>query len=109
MYRKLGYEGFEVGSYKAYDVWVPADYAPGYRTSNACAATSALAAILGIVTQGLDISKDVQINLADLVTKLFVPPAPVVIPSVVPMAVQHAQRGVMGGADRASTTDDEGL
>lgn len=64
-YRKLGYEGFQVGSYKAYDVWVPSDYAPGYRTSNACAATSALAAVLGIITQGLDISHDVEINLKD--------------------------------------------
>lgn len=64
-YRKLGYEGFEVGSYKAYDVWVPSDYTPGYRTSNACAATSALAAVIGIVSQGLNIQRDVEFNIKD--------------------------------------------
>lgn len=67
-YRKLGYEGFQVGSYKAYDVWIPGDYAPGYRTSNACASTSAMAAILGIVTEGLNVRSDVEINLANMVT-----------------------------------------
>lgn len=66
-YRKLGYEGFQVGSYKAYDVWIPGDYAPGYRTSNACAATSALAAVLGIISQGLDISHDLEVNVKELV------------------------------------------
>lgn len=65
-YRKLGYEGFQVGSYKAYDVWIPADYAPGYRTSNACAATSALAAVLGIMTEGLGVTRDTEINIKDL-------------------------------------------
>lgn len=66
-YRKLGYEGFQVGSYKAYDVWIPGDYAPGYRTSNACASTSALAAVLGIMTEGFNIEDDVEINIADIV------------------------------------------
>lgn len=73
-YRKLGYEGFQVGSYKAYDVWIPTDYAPGYRTSNACAATSALAAVIGIVTQGRNIQHDVEINIKDLVEKVPEPP-----------------------------------
>lgn len=66
-YRKLGYEGFQVGSYKAYDIWVPSDYTPGYRTSNACAATSALAAVIGIVSQGLNVDRDVEVNIKELV------------------------------------------
>lgn len=66
-YRKIGYEGFQVGSYQAYDVWIPNDYAPGYRTSNACATTSALAAVVGIVTEGLGVSQDTEINIKDLV------------------------------------------
>lgn len=66
-YRKLGYEGFQVGSYKEYDVWLPSDYAPGYRTSNACAATSALAAVIGIVSEGLNVIRDVEVNVKDLV------------------------------------------
>lgn len=68
-YRKIGYEGFQVGSYQAYDVWLPADYTPGYRTTNACAATSALAAVLGIVTEGLNVTQDVEVNIKDIVTK----------------------------------------
>lgn len=66
-YRKLGYEGFKVGSYKAYDVWIPEDYAPGYRTSNACASTSAFAAIIGIMSEGLNRVSDLEINIADLI------------------------------------------
>lgn len=66
-YRKIGYEGFQVGSYNAYDVWLPADYAPGYRTSNACAPTSALAAVLGIVSEGLSVGHDVELNIRDFV------------------------------------------
>lgn len=72
-YRKLGYEGFQVGSYHEYDVWVPSDYGPGYRTSNACAATSALSAVLGIVTQGLGVSHDVEINIRDIATSVPIP------------------------------------
>lgn len=67
-YRKLGYEGFKVGSYQAYDVWIPTDYAPGYRTSNACAATSALAAVIGIMTEGLNVSRDTEINIKEILT-----------------------------------------
>lgn len=65
-YRKIGYEGFQVGSYKAYDVWIPEDYAPGYRTSNACAATSAMAAVIGLMSEGLGIEKDTEINVKEL-------------------------------------------
>lgn len=73
-YRKIGYEGFQVGSYKEYDVWLPADYAPGYRTSNACAATSALAAVLGIVTEGLGVVQDTEFNIKDYVQGHMVAP-----------------------------------
>lgn len=66
-YRKIGYEGFQVGAYKAYDVWIPTDYAPGYRTSNACAATSALAAVIGMMAEGLNVENDTEINVKDIV------------------------------------------
>ena len=72
-YRKIGYEGFNVGTYQDYGVWTAKDYRPGYRTSNACAATSALAAVVGFMATGLDISKDVNINIKDLL-KSFQPP-----------------------------------
>lgn len=52
-YRKLGYEGFKVGSYGEYNNWVPEGYTTGYRTSNANAITSAIAAGIGIFSRGI--------------------------------------------------------
>lgn len=63
VYRKIGYEGFTVGSYKNYDVWTSEDYQPGYRTSNACAASSAFAAVMGFMAQGLGVQGDVNIDI----------------------------------------------
>lgn len=65
-YRKLGYEGFQVGSYRDYSLWSAGDGQRGYRTSNACAATSALSAVIGFMSEGLNIERDVDINIADL-------------------------------------------
>lgn len=68
-YRKIGYEGFTAGSYKNYDVWTSPDYQPGYRTSNACAASSAFAAVMGFMAQGLGISYDVNLDIRKILGK----------------------------------------
>lgn len=65
-YRKIGYEGFNVGTYTNYDVWTTEDYRPGYRTSNACAASSALAAVIGFMAHGLNMSNDINLNIKDI-------------------------------------------
>lgn len=66
-YRKLGYEGFNVGCYKEYSVWTADDYETGYRTSNANAVTSALSAGLGIFARCLT-ENDVELDLRKLLT-----------------------------------------
>lgn len=65
-YRKIGYEAFEVGTYTNYDVWTTEDYRPGYRTSNACAATSALAAVVGLFADGLGLNEDINLNIKEI-------------------------------------------
>lgn len=103
-YRKLGYEGFQVGSYKEYDVWLPVDYQPGYRTSNACAATSALAAVLGIVTEGLNIREDVEINIQALAKGEVMMATDDEIYTAIPRPEGHAPTSlVMGGTSISST------
>lgn len=69
-YRKIGYEGFNVGTYTNYDVWTTESYQPGYRTSNACAATSALAAVIGLFAQGLDLNNDINLNIENILTQV---------------------------------------
>ena len=67
LYRKTGYEGLSVGTYKQYSIWYNAEtYQPGYRTASACAMTSALAAVVGMLSEFLVISKDVKIDFASL-------------------------------------------
>ena len=66
-YRKLGYEGFEVGAYANYNVWTAEDYETGYRTSNANAVTSALSACIGIFARSLT-NDDVEIDIRDILT-----------------------------------------
>lgn len=61
-YRKLGYEGFQIGCYKDYSVWTAEDYTTGYRTSNANAVTSAISAGMGIFARCLA-TEDVEIDL----------------------------------------------
>lgn len=65
-YRKIGYEGLNVGTYKEMNVWTVEDYQRGYRTSNACAATSALAAVLGFFAEGLGSQGDVTLDIEDM-------------------------------------------
>lgn len=68
-YRKIGYEGFKVGNYVDMGVWTDPDYAPGYRTSNACAATSALAAVLGLFSEGFNLRNDMTLDIKALLIK----------------------------------------
>jgi molybdopterin/thiamine biosynthesis adenylyltransferase len=67
-YRKLGYEAFDVGCYRDFNIWIDeATYQPGYRTSNANAVTSSIVAGLGILYTGLNKREDLNINLENLV------------------------------------------
>lgn len=43
-YRKIGYEGYQVGAYKDYNIWIDDNYQTGYRTSRANAISSVMAA-----------------------------------------------------------------
>jgi len=72
-YTKLGYEGMEVGCYNNFNIWIDeATYQPGYRTSNANAVTSSIAAGLGIFYRGLGLAQDNNINLETLVRGNYV-------------------------------------
>lgn len=68
-YTKMGYEGLEVGAYKDYNVWVPADYRPGYRTTNANATTSAIAAGLGVFKLLIGDDDDMRFDIGKTVNK----------------------------------------
>jgi hypothetical protein len=70
-YRKLGYEGYRMGSYtQMQNVWFDEEsYQPGYRTSRANAMSSAMTAALGIFTLGLQHEQvqDITIDIKTLV------------------------------------------
>lgn len=70
-YRKIGYEGFEIGTYVDYSVWATTDANPqqGYRTSAANAVSSVMAACLGMLAAGMGIEQDANINLKHMVEK----------------------------------------
>src|ERR1035437_6979594 len=68
-YRKLGYEAFKVGTYTDFNVWTTDDYATGYRTSNACAVTSALAGIVGFMANILQVNEDIDLDMKPILTK----------------------------------------
>lgn len=67
-YRKIGYEGWDIGNYEEYAVWYPDDYQPGYRTARANAITSAISAGIGYFSRSLT-NKDVKVNLKDLIKR----------------------------------------
>lgn len=68
-YRKIGYEGLEIGTYVDYSVWASTDAVEqtGYRTSAANAVSSVMAACLGMLAQGMGIREDVNLNLKEVV------------------------------------------
>lgn len=68
-YRKMGYDGFKIGSYKDMKTWaLPATYTPGYRTTNANAVSSAIAAAFGIFGSYLN-CPDVNVDVKALLEK----------------------------------------
>jgi hypothetical protein len=65
-YLKIGYEGLNVGWYPAYDVWIPDNYQPGYRTTQSNVISSAVSAGLGILSTFYGNGKDVNVNLHEV-------------------------------------------
>jgi hypothetical protein len=67
-YRKIGYEGFQVGNYANMSkMWIPEDYqGGGYRTTQANAVSSVISAGLGIFANYLN-NKDMNIDLYKLI------------------------------------------
>ncbi len=67
-YRKLGYEGMDIGTYVDYSVWATTDTqeTQGYRTSAANAVSSVMAACLGMLAQGLEWNMDINLNLQEV-------------------------------------------
>lgn len=69
-YIKIGYERFNVGSYRDFNAWLTPDQNNGYRTANANAITSAAGAALGLLNLFLnDENRDVNVDLEKLVTE----------------------------------------
>ena len=68
-YRKIGYEGFNVGSYNEFEVWTQGDYTTGYRTTSANAVSSVMAAGFGVFARYLVPKHDVQLNLSNIITE----------------------------------------
>lgn len=70
-YHKIGYEAYEIGCYKKYDVWIDENnYQTGYRTSRANAITSALSAGLGIFNELFNNNyKDFHLDFKELIRK----------------------------------------
>jgi len=67
-YNKIGYDGFEIGSYKEYSVWYNEEtYERGYRNSMANVITSALSAGFGIFNETLGEGEDFELNFRDLI------------------------------------------
>lgn len=66
-YVKVGYEGHNIGAVAELNAWIPADYRPGYRTTNANAITSAVAAGFGIYKILFGDKRDMKLNLKEFV------------------------------------------
>ncbi|MFC1808868.1 ThiF family adenylyltransferase [Candidatus Omnitrophota bacterium] len=75
-YRKLGYEGYTIASYKNYNVWFQEDgYQPGYQTARANSLTSSMAACIGILSQAFNTHDDVTLRIDKLATNQFTVPS----------------------------------
>lgn len=82
-YVKIGYEGLDVGWYPTYDVWIPENYTPGYRTTQSNVISSTVSAGLGVLSMLLRNTNDVTTNLRDIVNGVDrTPPKPVVRPPI---------------------------
>ena len=70
LYRKIGYEAWNVGNYAKWDIWTDeSEYQAGYRTSSANSVTSMLSAGLAIFAMGLGRQEDFNLNVRTLVTE----------------------------------------
>ena len=70
LYRKIGYEAWNVGNYAKWDIWTDeSEYQAGYRTSSANSVTSMLSAGLAIFAMGLGREDDFNLNLRTLIEK----------------------------------------
>ncbi len=67
-YIKLGYEGYTIGAYTDYNVWIDEDgYETGYRTSKANSISSSVIASLGLLKALTDKTNDMDIDILKLV------------------------------------------
>lgn len=67
-YNKLGYEGYNIGAYTDYSVWIDEEgYTTGYRTSKANSISSSVIASLGLLKALTNKANDMDINILDLV------------------------------------------
>jgi molybdopterin/thiamine biosynthesis adenylyltransferase len=66
-YRKIGYEGYRIGTYSQMDdVWIDEEqYQPGYRTTRANVLSSAMAASVGVLGHMLN-APDVTLNMRSI-------------------------------------------
>ena len=69
-YIKIGYEGFKIGVYDSFDVWIDEnDYSRGYRTTMANSMSSAMSAIMGVMYKLNGLRGDTLYNLTDIAHK----------------------------------------
>lgn len=110
-YVKAGYEGHNIGAVKVLNAWIPADYRPGYRTTNANAVTSAVAGGIAIYKMIFGSNEDLKINLKDVVSNQ---PAPrqrtarrgtVATQPAAPVATTWRQDAPVGQTNEAMTED----
>ena len=68
-YIKVGYEGFDVGAYDNYDIWIDneEEYETGYRTSSANSMSSSFAAIIGLLKALSGQYGDININMLSMI------------------------------------------
>jgi molybdopterin/thiamine biosynthesis adenylyltransferase len=66
-YRKIGYEGYKLGTYRRMDdIWIDdSEYRAGYRTSRANAVSSALAGGIGLLSEWLE-ADDTTVDMKEL-------------------------------------------
>jgi hypothetical protein len=105
-YVKAGYEGHNIGAITELNAWIPADYQPGYRTTNANAITSAIAGGIAIYKMLFGSKEDLKLNLREVVnnTPVARPRGPRVQPAVAQPAVTT---WTAAATDNENLDDDE--
>ena len=62
-YIKIGYEGYDIGVYNNYNIWIDSEYEPGYRTSKANAISSVMSAGFGALFSCFSKLEEKHINI----------------------------------------------